>query len=175
MCVRAIAICIGLLATVPASAQTAAPAPETLATPPPAVTPPPPAVTPPAESDDARYTFNRVEDGYLRLDTRTGQVSLCGRRQVGWACQVIPDDRIVLEGEIARLQTENGALKKQLLSRGIPLPSGIKPPPPTAEKPEAAPKPSDSEFDRVVTMVESMWRRLVEMIANLQRDIMKKS
>jgi hypothetical protein len=169
MSVRAIAICIGLLGAAPALAQTAPPTRE-----PPAPSVTPPAIPPPAESDDARYSFNRVEDGYLRLDTRTGQVSLCGRRQVGWACQVIPDDRIVLESEMTRLQAENGALKKQLLSRGIPLPSGVRPPP-APEKPETAPKSWESDFDRVVTMVEAMWRRLVEMIANLQRDIMKKS
>src|SRR5262249_32485837 len=34
------------------------------------------------ESDDSRYTFNRVDDGYLRLDGRTGQVSICARRPV---------------------------------------------------------------------------------------------
>ena len=169
MSVRAIAICIGLLAVAPALAQTTPSTPE-----PPAPSVTPPAVPPPAEGDDGRYSFNRVEDGYLRLDTRTGQVSLCGRRQVGWACQVIPDDRIVLESEITRLQSENGALKKQLLSRGIPLPSGIRPPQ-APDKPETAPKSVESDFDRVVTMVEAMWRRLVEMIANLQRDIMKKS
>jgi hypothetical protein len=169
MSVRAIAICIGLLAAAPALAQTTPSTPE-----PPAPSVTPPAVPPPAEGDDGRYSFNRVEDGYLRLDTRTGQVSLCGRRQVGWACQVIPDDRIVLESEITRLQSENGALKKQLLSRGIPLPGGIRPPP-APEKPETVPKSAESDFDRVVTMVETMWRRLVEMIANLQRDIMKKS
>src|SRR5215831_11886074 len=28
------------------------------------------------ESDDSRYTFNRIDDGYLRLDGRTGQVSI---------------------------------------------------------------------------------------------------
>jgi hypothetical protein len=129
---------------------------------------------PPAESEDPRYSFNRVENGYLRLDIRTGQVSLCSRRQVGWACQVLPDDRAVLEAEIGRLQAENGALKKELLSRGIALPAGVKPPPPQA-KTEPAPTPRESDLDRVMNVVEAMWRRLVEMIANLQRDIMKKS
>src|SRR4029078_12099637 len=35
------------------------------------------------ETEDNRYQFNRVEDGYLRLDLKTGQVSLCSRRPVG--------------------------------------------------------------------------------------------
>src|SRR5262249_15125266 len=36
--------------------------------------------------EDNRYQFSRVEDGYLRLDVRNGQVSQCSRRGVGWAC-----------------------------------------------------------------------------------------
>ena len=58
----------------------------------------------PPENEDNRYQFNRVEDGYLRLDLKTGQVSLCSRRAVGWACQTVPDDRAAFDGEIARLQ-----------------------------------------------------------------------
>ena len=106
MLVRAIVLCIGLLAAAPALAQLPSPEPAG----PPAAAP----TLPPGENDDPRFSFNRVQDGYLRLDTRTGQVALCSRRQVGWACQVLPDDRIVLESEITRLQSENGTLKKLL-------------------------------------------------------------
>jgi hypothetical protein len=52
-------------------------------------------------SEDSRYTFNRVDDGYLRLDGRTGQVSICAQRSAGWACQAVPDERAALESEIA--------------------------------------------------------------------------
>jgi hypothetical protein len=94
MLIRAIAICSGLLVIMPAVAQAPTPTPEG--------TPAPNTPAPPfAENDDSRYSFHRVQDGYLRLDVRTGQVALCSRRQVGWACQVLPDDRIVLESEIA--------------------------------------------------------------------------
>lgn len=166
MPIRAMMICVGLLAAFPAAAQPTSPVQEV----PPEGAP----AVPPAESDDPRYSFNRVQDGYLRLDVRTGQVSMCGRRQVGWACQAIPDDRVVLEGEIARLQSENGKLKKELLSRGLSLPSGVRASQPAA-KGEAEPKSTESDLNKVRTLVETMWSRLVEMIANLQRDLMKKS
>src|SRR6516164_1159675 len=41
----------------------------------------------PAQSDDSRYTFKQVDGGYLRLDGRSGQVSICTPRAAGWACQ----------------------------------------------------------------------------------------
>jgi hypothetical protein len=165
MFIRAMAVCIGLLAAAPASAQPVSPIQEV----PPEAAP----TAPPAGSEDSRYSFHRAEDGYLRLDVRTGQVSLCSRRQVGWACQVIPDDRAVLETEIGRLQSENGALKKALLSRGLALPNGVSAPQSTA-KPQPKPQSRENDLDRVMTLVETMWHRLVEMVANLQRDLMKK-
>ncbi len=64
------------------------------------------------DSEGGRYSFNRVDDGYLRLDQQTGQVSLCNRRSVGWACYPMPDERAALEEEIGRLQKDNAALEK---------------------------------------------------------------
>jgi hypothetical protein len=131
---------------------------------------------PPPEGEDNRYMYNRVQDGFLRLDTRTGQVSLCSRRPVGWACHVVPDERTALEGEIARLQTENATLKKELVSRGLDLPAGMR-----AEANGQRPRdpdlrlPNNADLDRVVTFIEKAWRRLVEMIVNLQKDVLKGS
>jgi hypothetical protein len=130
----------------------------------------------PAESDETRYTFNRADDGYLRLDGRTGQVSICTRRSVGWACQAVPDERTALEAEIARLQGENVTLKKELIARNLPLPGTVKPEPP-AGKPEEprVQLPSDAELNKVMNFMEKVWRRLVEMIVTLQKDMLNKS
>lgn len=127
------------------------------------------------ENEDNRYTFNRADDGYLRLDGRTGQVSFCTRRTVGWACQTVPDERSALEAEIARLQGENVALKKDLLAHNLPLPGVLKPEPPVAKNEEPRLQPSDAELNKVMVFVEKVWRRMVEMIVSLQKDVLKKS
>jgi hypothetical protein len=130
-----------------------------------------------AECEDSRYTFNRADDGYLRLDGRTGQVSMCTRRPVGWTCQTVPDERAALETEIARLQTENVALKRELVARNIPLPGLVKPEPQPSPKPEE-PRlqlPNDADLNKVVNFVEKVWRRLVEMIVTLQKDMLKRT
>ena len=128
------------------------------------------------ESEDNRYTFNRADDGYLRLDGRTGQVSICTRRPVGWACQTVPDERAALEAEIARLQGESVALKKDLIARNLPLPGVAKPeqPPPKPEEPRVQ-LPNDADLNRVMNFMEKVWRRLVEMIVTLQKDILNKT
>lgn len=128
------------------------------------------------ETDSGRFTFNRVEDGYLRLDTRTGLVSLCARKPVGWACHPVPDERTALEDEIARLQSDNGALKKELLARNIPLPGGIRKDQPAMKSPDVELKlPSDSDVDRVLSFIERTWRRLAEKMSAIQRDYFGKT
>ena len=146
-----------------------------------------PTETPQAPSaDDGRYSFHRVGEGFVRLDSRTGQVAQCGWSGPGWSCKLIPDERAALDSEIARLQRDNAELKKSLLSRGIELPSGM-----VAEAPAAAPVPpanvpdpsaktepklpSDAELDRAFAFMKKVWRRLVDMMSDLQRDIEKKS
>ena len=129
----------------------------------------------PTDSDDARYTFNRVDDGYLRLDGRTGQVSHCMRQSVGWACRALPDDRTALEAEIGRLQAENVALKKELLARNLPLPGTVKPGGPATPGEPRLQLPNDTDLNKVMSFLEKVWRRLVEMVGTLQKDLLKKT
>ena len=127
------------------------------------------------ETEDNRYTFNRADDGYLRLDGRTGQVSICTRRPVGWACQAVPDERAALEAEIARLQAENAAVKKELIARNLPLPGTVKPEEPAANPEEPRLQlPNDADLNKVMNFVEKVWRRLLEMIATVHKDLLKK-
>jgi hypothetical protein len=133
------------------------------------------AETAPPDREDGRYTFSKVAGGYLRLDLQTGQVSVCSPRTVGWACQAVPEDRAVLENEIARLRSENAALKKDLLSRGLPLPTGAMPEPAARPGDGNLRLPSNADIDRMMSFVGRMWRRLVDMIAGAHKDMSGKS
>jgi hypothetical protein len=125
------------------------------------------------DNADGRYTLHRTDEGYLRLDGRSGQVSLCLKRSAGWECQAVPDERAALEGEIARLQTDNANLKRELLAHHLPLPGGVKPEGAGREE-ERLQLPSDAELNQMMTFVEKVWKRMVEMIVTTQKDIMKK-
>ena len=127
----------------------------------------------PPENEDSRFSFYRADDGYLRLDGRTGQVSLCTRREVGWLCQALPEERAAFDAEVARLQLENAALKKEVLAHDLPLPAGIWADTPAAGRPGAV--PADREGSQIMGVVENVWRRLVAMIVSVQRDLLKRS
>lgn len=127
-----------------------------------------------ATTDDAngRYSFKQVKDDLLRLDSQTGQVSLCSKREAGWSCQTLPDERAVLESEIARLQNQNTILKKDLIARGLPLPSGIGHDWNSAKPIEPDLKlPSPADVDRMMSFMEKLWRRLIDMVQNMQKDL----
>jgi hypothetical protein len=126
-----------------------------------------PLMAQPLDAENGRYAFKDIDGGVLRLDSRTGAVSLCAKRASGWACEAVPDERAALETEIARLQRELGTLKKDMLARGLPLPGGVATLPPTAQQRELnlrVPLPSDAELDRAMSALEKVWKRLIDMV-----------
>jgi hypothetical protein len=147
------------------------------------------------ESDSGRYKFSQASDGsMLRLDTRTGSVSNCAKRDTsGWACYTVPDERDALDAEIGRLQAENARLKDELKQRDAADAGGKtdaaapkddpdkKNDSADASKPDTGKGnrlelqlPSDQDVDRMVAFLERAWRRLVEAANRVQRDVQGK-
>jgi len=120
--------------------------------------------------ENGRYTMVPTGDVVLRLDSRTGAVSNCAKGPQGWSCNAVPDERAVLDAEIARLQAEVEKLKAQLAagSRAEAGPDG-------AAAGKAAPKteltlPSEQDLDRMMTFAERAWRKLMGMAHRLQKE-----
>jgi hypothetical protein len=153
----------------------------------------------PPEFDNPRFAFHHIDSGFVRLDLHTGAVASCSQNAAGWTCVPGREERAALDREIARLQRDNVILKNALLERGVPLPSDMKadaPPPamiepvprppqsvpPVASTPPASSKSAepdhtshdDAEIERMMSVMERVWRRLVEMMMNIQRDMQKK-
>jgi hypothetical protein len=128
------------------------------------------------DTNGGRYTLNKVTDGFVRLDTQTGEVALCSQRTVGWACQVAPEDRAAYESDIARLRGENAALKQALLSHGLPLPSGVTPEPSgTHDNDITIRLPDNADIDRAVAYVGRLWNRFVDAVNRAQKQMLNKS
>jgi hypothetical protein len=142
-----------------------------------------------------RFAYHKIDDGYLRLDLRSGEVATCRPHPGGWTCTLAAEERTALENEIARLQRDNALLKNALLERGLPLPSApgasTDPAvPPVAAAPNAAaeaapPRPPapipppqadarEPQIERVIASMERWWRRLVELVATIQHDLQGK-
>jgi hypothetical protein len=136
----------------------------------------------PAIADDAapdtaggRYTLNKVTDGFVRLDTQTGAIEFCSQRAVGWACQVVPEDRTAFEHEIEHLQSENAALKKALLSHGLPLPDEMMSEAPGDSNQITIRLPDNADIDRAIAYVGHVWQRFVDAVSKAQKQLLNKT
>lgn len=125
-----------LLATA-ATAQTAAPVPPVLDDPP--------------ASDNGRYAMQQTPDGFLRLDTRTGKVSLCVVRNGVARCALAADERDAFEREIAQLKSERDAARAgRVAESGARAPSDR--------------LPSDKDIDRTLGVMEKIWRGMMRIL-----------
>jgi hypothetical protein len=134
-----------------------------------------PPQTVPSQKGFDRYNFERIADLLMRLDTVTGQVSVCSEHGATWVCQPAPEERTALENEIARLQTEVVALRAEVAALRAPPPR-----PPADLAPRAAPGdvtirlPAHKDIERARAAVTYAWQRLVDMLVGIKNDVMKK-
>ena len=103
-----------------------------------------------------RYTMKETENGIIRLDTQTGEVSHCSFANEDLICRVAADDRSAYEDEIVRLTEENEALKTE--SGG------------SARRPNNE-LPSEREIQEAMSLFETFTSAFLNSIRNLQRDL----
>jgi len=148
-------------------------------------------------SSDDRFIYDQVEEGILRLDSRSGEVSLCSRQEgAGWTCRIVADERRAVDSEIGRLERENSEMRKLLAEKGVAPPGAsvgagtpkaaapsVRPDAPAPAAPEArVQKPGEQKpaalklsLGRTMEVAETIWRRLVEMMANVKADLQKRT
>ena len=125
-----------------------------------------------------RYSFSRIDGGYLRLDRNSGQVAICTPRTSGWSCEAVPQDRARLEKEVDALREEVAALKKQIADLRASPPPRVQPPPAPPPKDGGGVTiklPTQKDLARARGFLADTWHRLVEMIENWQKDMLRKS
>ena len=86
----------------------------------------------------------------------------------------MPEDRAALETEIARLQAEVAGLRQEVAKLREPPPPPQPPVDLTPESKNDKAKQLRDDVERARAAIESAWRRLVELIANFQKDMMRK-
>ena len=76
-----------------------------------------PAVAQNASAD--RYSLEKSETGFVRLDRQTGTVTLCKEIDGSLTCRMAADERAAYDEDLARLEKRVDLLEKQLAS-GMP-------------------------------------------------------
>lgn len=131
----------------------------------------------PAPAPDARWSFKRVDDGFVRLDGKTGQVAHCTPVHPGWTCQAVSENRSALEQQIKDLQDQVAALKQQVaaLRAAAPSPAPAPPPTPPQEPSVSLRMPTQQDVDRARDYLTGAWHHLVRMIQHFQHDVLRQN
>ncbi len=111
------------------------------------------------DAQSGRYTMVPAPDGFLRMDTRSGAVSLCTLKDGNVSCASSSDERAALANEISRLSKENADLRErlaQVTQQGGRLGS--------TAPPNSGTAPTDSEMDKALGFAETFMRRMMRIM-----------
>ena len=104
-----------------------------------------------------RYRLERTENGYVRLDTTTGEMSICEERGGQLVCRMAVQERTALQDEIDRLQARLDGLEKRVadLEKRPTIPDAL--------------LPSEEEFDRSMDYMERFFHRFMGIVKDFEK------
>ncbi|MBX3578600.1 MAG: hypothetical protein KF723_15455 [Rhizobiaceae bacterium] len=106
---------------------------------------------------EERYRLEKSADGYVRMDTRTGAMSICQESGGQLVCRAAADERTAYEDDIGRLQEGIDALEKRvaaLENRAIP----------------EMMLPSEENFEKSLSYMEQFFRRFLGVVKDFEKD-----
>ncbi|ERL99649.1 hypothetical protein Q644_09715 [Brucella intermedia 229E] len=119
------------------------------------------ALAPPANAlaqENGRYRLEGTENGYVRLDTRTGAISTCVEQQGQLVCKMASEDREAYENDIASLQDRVKKLEDKvsaLEGKGGSTASGL---------------PTEQEFEQSMSYMERFMRRFMDIAKSFDSE-----
>ncbi len=98
----------------------------------------------PASADNGRYVMERTEEGYVRMDTATGEMSICTEKSGQLVCKLAADERAAFQDALDRLEDRVSRLEDKA-GRTLAV-------------------PSEEEFDEGLDRMERFFRRFLGII-----------
>lgn len=124
-----------------------------------------------------RYTMSPTEGGFVRLDTHTGTMALCTRKDEAWSCADMPESADASRKRIDQLEADNNSLRDELKrlqetvgaapGGGAPGGDGIVPGIP-GEAPKPFAMPDEKDVDKAFDYIESMIKKFRERVKRLE-------
>lgn len=132
------------------------------------------------EAVAGRYTMKETDDGFIRLDTQTGAMSLCKKQNDDFACQLIPESQDRIQSKLEDLARENKQLRAEIerLEKHFGIgPDSDPGSAPGQERNGPGPQagqgrlqiPSEKDVDQLFDYVEGMLKKFRERIERLEK------
>ncbi len=102
-----------------------------------------------------RYSLEKTADGYVRLDNKTGEMSICKEQADQLVCRVAADDRVALEDDMSQLNARLKSVEDRLAAfekSGMPAKDAL---------------PTDEEFEKTMGYMEKFFRRFMGVVKDL--------
>jgi hypothetical protein len=117
-----------------------------------------------AAQDTDRYTLERSGDGYVRMDRRTGEMSICSERTGQLICKLAADERSAFQDEVDRLQERLTGLEKRVAE--LETVQRIDP---------QAMLPTDEQFEKSLGYMERFFRRFMDIVRDFDKDWLRET
>ncbi|EHK57257.1 hypothetical protein [Allomesorhizobium alhagi] len=112
-----------------------------------------------AQDDPDRYTLEKTGNGYVRMDRRTGEMSLCEERSGQLVCKLAADERAAFQADTERLEAAIEALEERVAK----LESGL-----TTKLDRAL--PTEEEFEKTMGYMERFLRRFMGIAKDFEEE-----
>jgi len=114
------------------------------------------------EEPPGRFALKPSADGFIRLDTRTGAASHCGRRDGVWRCEPFAEESAAVEARLARLEAEIAALRAAVAALTVRLDTAA------VSAVEAAPVEAGSKSDQTPGFTERLMQRFFALVREMK-------
>lgn len=113
---------------------------------------------PAAAEETANYTLEKTAEGYVRMNNRTGEMSICHEKLNQLVCKVAADERTLYEDDIADLKARVAKLEETVAGIGK-LPPAVRDALPTEE-----------DFEKGLSYMERFMRRFMGLAKELDEE-----
>ncbi|MDG4853976.1 MULTISPECIES: hypothetical protein [unclassified Mesorhizobium] len=106
-----------------------------------------------------RYRLEKSANGYVRMDTQTGAMSICEERSGQLVCKLAADERSAFQDEIDRLQSTVKALDERVAKLENSLSARLE-----------SQLPSEEDFNKTMSYMERFFRSFMDIVKDIDRQ-----
>lgn len=112
-----------------------------------------------AAAETERYRLEKSEAGYVRMDTETGEMSICEERSGQLVCRAAADERSALQNDADPLEARVKALENRVEALENSLAARLE---------ESL--PSEEDFDRAMGYMERFFRGFLGIVREFDEE-----
>ena len=106
-----------------------------------------------------RYRLEKSANGYVRMDTQTGAMSICEERSGQLVCKMAADERAAFQDEVDRLQSSVKALDERVAKLENSLSARLE-----------SQLPSEEDFNKTMSYMERFFRSFMDIVKDMDKQ-----